>query len=298
MSQVNAIPTVPTTQGYYPSPVVVNVGQTATPSAPTAPTVSGDVRAFTSTSTTADAGPTPIGIGANGPVLPLQAKSIIRGAAKVIPTGTNAAIGAATAIAKNTNGSMLSAVTKAIGDAGEPLFKLSWNLVANVADTIGSLVTFRFGDTIRNVGKIFSDGAVDTGAMVKRLVQPVTLSAATSGGTRLGIGGAIGAGLSTGLKALKSSAIWAIPGAAINAFVDYKYKDQTDPKRLATNFVADVVGYTATGVAGAAIGAAVGSMTMPIIGTIVGAGAGLLLGMAHDKITRPLISDYLRDQLG
>ena len=110
--------------------------------------------------------------------------------------------------------------------------------------------------------------------------------------------GAIGAGLSVGLKALKSSFVWAIPASAINAFVDYKYKDQTDVKRLGTNFAADVVGYTATGVAGAAIGAAVGSMTVPLIGTIVGAGAGILLGMAHDKITRPLISDYLRDQLG
>jgi hypothetical protein len=297
MSTVNG-----TSTGYYPTatanaavptPVTVNVGATPTPAAPVAPQ---DVRAFSSVSTSSS--PTNLGMAANGPILPLQAQAWITGAAKTVPAGTMAAIGAATAIAKNTNGTMMAKVAKAVGDASEPLFKLSWGLVANVADTIGALVTFRFGDAIRNAGKIFSEGAATTGGMLKRLTQPATLTAATAGGTKLGVGGAIGAGLSIGLKALKSSFIWAIPAAAINGFVDYKFKDQTDTKRLGTNFAADVLGYTATGVAGAAVGAAVGSMTLPIIGTVVGAGVGILLGMAHDKITRPLISDYLRDQMG
>lgn len=298
MSQVNAIPGLNTT-GYYPTanaagptPVVVNVNQpSAAPAVPAMPT---DVRAYGSTPS---GSVTNLGVGANGPVLPLQAQAWISGAAKTVPGGTQAAIGAARAIAGNTSAAMSSKVAKAIGDAGEPLLKLSWGLVANLADTIGALVTFRFGDAIRNFGKVFTEGAANTGSLLKRLTQPATLTAATAGGTKLGLGGAIGVGLSTGLKALKSSAIWAIPASAINAFVDYKYKDQTDPKRLATNFGADVIGYTATGMAGAAVGAAVGSMTLPIVGTIVGAGVGILLGLAHDKITRPLISDTLRDMM-
>jgi hypothetical protein len=296
MSQVTS------TQGYFPTanvggptPVVVNVNQQpAAPAAPAVPVMGTDVRAY---GTVGSNSVTNLGVGANGPVAPLTAQTVLSGAAKTVPAGTQAAIGAAKAIANNTNATMAKNVAKVIGDAGEPLLKLSWGLVANVADTVGALVTFRFGDAIRNFGKVFTEAAVDTGGMVKRLTQPASLTMATAGGTKLGLGGAIGVGLSTGLKALKSSAIWAIPASAINAFVDYKFKDQTDPKRLATNFGADLIGYTATGMAGAAVGAAVGSMTLPIVGTIVGAGVGILLGMAHDKITRPLISDSLRDMM-
>lgn len=232
-----------------------------------------------------------------GPILPIKAGQIANIAAKTVPAGTQAAVGAAQAIARNTNGTMVKNVAKIVGEAGEPLLKLSWGLVAGIADTVGKLVTFQFGDAIRAVGKIFSEGAANTGALLKRITQPFSLTAATSGGAKLTLGQAVGAGLSTGLKALKSSFIWAIPASAINAFIDYKYKDQTDPKRLMTNFGADVIGYTATGMAGAAVGAMVGSMTVPLIGTIVGAGVGIVLGMAHDKISRPMISDTLRDMM-
>lgn len=232
-----------------------------------------------------------------GPILPIKAGQIANIAAKVVPAGTMAAVGAAQGIARNTNGTMVKNVARIVGEAGEPLLKLSWGLVAGVADVAGKLVTFQLGDAVRALGKIFTEGAANTGALVKRITQPFSLTAAASGGNKLNMGQALGTGLATGMKALKSSFIWAIPASAINAFIDYKYKDQTDPKRLMTNFGADVIGYTATGMAGAAVGAMVGSMTLPLVGTIVGAGVGIILGMAHDKVSRPMISDTLRDMM-
>ena len=70
---------------------------------------------------------------------------------------------------------------------------------------MGALLTLRFGDALKSVGKIFSEGAFSLGALGKKVAQPLTLTAATSGGNKLGLGQAIGAGLSGGLKALKSS---------------------------------------------------------------------------------------------
>jgi hypothetical protein len=230
-----------------------------------------------------------------GPIAQTGAAGIASLAARVIPAGTSAAVGAATAIARNTNATMVKNVAKVVESAGEPLLKLSWALVGNTFEALGALLTFRFGDAFRSIGKVFSDGALSLGAAGKKLAQPVTLTAATSGGNKLGLGQALGAGLSGGMKALKSSFIWAIPASAINAFIEYKYRDQNDVKRLTTNFAADVVGYTATGMAGAAVGAAIGSMTMPIVGTLVGAVVGVGLGLLHDKITRPVISDALYD---
>lgn len=232
----------------------------------------------------------------DGPILPTKAKSVANAAAKIVPAGTAAAVGAATAIAKNTSAAMSGNVSKIVAEAGEPILKFSWGLVSGVAEIVGNLVTLNFVGAAKAVGNLFTGGAANTAALGKKLAQPVTLTNAVKGGTKLGLGSAVGAGISAGFKALKSSAVWALPAAAINAFVDYKYRDQTDVKRLGCNFAADVIGYTATGMAGAAVGAAVGSMTVPFVGTIVGAGVGILLGMFHDKFTRPLISDALRDQ--
>jgi hypothetical protein len=232
-----------------------------------------------------------------GPIAQTGAAGLAQLGARVVPAGTAAAVGAAQAIAANTNGTMVKGVAKIVEAAGEPLLKLSWALVGNAFEAVGSLLTFQFGRGFQALGRVFTDGAVSLGALGKKLAQPLTLTAATSGGQRLGLGQAIGAGLSGGVKALKSSAVWAIPASAINAFIDYKYRDQSDVKRLGTNFAADVVGYTATGMAGAAVGAAVGSMTVPLVGTIVGAVVGIGLGFLHDKISRPMISDTLYDMV-
>lgn len=233
-----------------------------------------------------------------GPILPTSGAAIAGMAARAIPAGTAAAVGAATAIAGNTNATMGKAVAKIVTEAGEPLLKLSWGLLSNTFEVVGSLITFNFPKAFSAVGKLFKETAFDTAGLFKKITQPFSLTAATSGGARLGLGQAVGAGLSAGMKALKSSFVWAIPAAGINAFIDYKYKDQTDVKRLGANFAADVVGYTATGMAGAAVGAMVGSMTVPLVGTLVGAGVGILLGLLHDKTTRPMISDAIRDSLG
>jgi hypothetical protein len=234
----------------------------------------------------------------NGPVLPTVGPSIAGMISRGFPAGTQAAIGAAQAIAAHTNGTMVKNVARVIGDAGEPLLKLSWELGSNVFGFVGNLITFNFPKAAESFMNIFKSGAVNTGNILKRTVQPATLTAAVSGGSRLNPASALAAGVGVGLKAIKSSFIWAIPSAAIQAFVDYKYHDVTDTKRLGANFAADVVGYTGAGMAGAAAGAFVGSMTMPIVGTLVGAGVGILLGMLHEKTTRPLISDAIRDRLG
>jgi hypothetical protein len=279
----------PGTSGYYgtpaapapaavPQPVTVNVNAyQGTPSVPAMPT---DTTALSTT----------------GAILPIQASKWLNGAAKVVPTGTQAAIGAASAIAANSGRAMQSAVAGLAGK-GEPLFKLTWGIAFNLAGFVGNLVTFQWASAFQKLGSLVKDGFVNTGEIAKRVGTPASLTMATAGGTKASLGQAIGAGLKTGATALKSSFIWAIPAAAINAFIDYKYKDQTDVKRIGTNFGADVIGYTAGGMAGAAVGAAVGSMTMPIVGTIVGAGVGILLGYVHDKTTRPLISDFLHDAL-
>ncbi|MEB3285553.1 MAG: hypothetical protein VKN33_09730 [Candidatus Sericytochromatia bacterium] len=230
-----------------------------------------------------------------GPIAQAGAAGIAALSARIIPAGTAAAVGAASAIARNTNATMVKNVSKAVEAAGEPLLKLSWALVGNTFEALGALLTFRIGDAFKSIGKVFSDGALSLGAAGKKLAQPITLTAATSGGKKLGFGQALGSGLAGGMKALKSSVIWAIPASAINAFVDYKYRDQNDVKRLGTNFAADMLGYTATGMAGAAVGAAIGSMTVPLVGTLVGAVVGVGLGFLHDRITRPVISDALYD---
>ena len=326
----------PPAVGYFPAPAPVAPPAPLAPSAPAAPTFGADQGSWSVptapqaySAPTAPAAPlgygapqpyaaqptgqptapqgyaptayTPTNVGAQnlgqGPIVQTGAAGMVALGAKVIPAGTSAAIGAARAIASNTNGSMVKAVEGIVTSAGEPLVKLSWALLANTFDFLGAVLTLRFGDAARAVGKIFTDGAVSIGSLGKKIAQPATLTAAAAGGKKLGLGQAIGAGLSGGLRALKSSFIWAIPASAINAFIDYKYRDQTDVKRLGTNFAADVVGYTATGMAGAAVGAMVGSMTVPIIGTLVGAAVGIGLGFMHDKITRPMLSDALHDAI-
>jgi hypothetical protein len=234
----------------------------------------------------------------NGPVLPTSGPAIIGAISRAYPAGTMAAVGAAEAIAGRTSAAMAKNVSRVIGDAGEPLLHLSWDLASNVASFFGHAITFQFGPAMSDVGHIFSMGAVDTGNILRRTVEPLSLTSAVSGGARLNPISAVGTGLALGVRAIKSSFVWAIPSAAINAFVDYKYHDVTDGKRIASNFIADVVGYTGAGMAGAAVGAAIGAMTMPIVGTLVGAGVGIALGMLHEKTTRQLISDTLRDQMG
>jgi hypothetical protein len=275
-------------QGYYPTAPVA-------PVAPAAPTLPAPVAYSAPTMPTDQVRVNTVG---NGPVLPTVGPSIGGMISRGFPAGTQAAIGAAQAIAAHTNGTMVKNVAKVVGDAGEPLLHLTWDLASNLFGFVGNLMTFNFPKAAESFANIFKSGAVNTGNILKRTVQPATLTAAVSGGSRLNPASALAAGLGVGLKAFKSSFIWAIPSAAIQAFVDYKYHDQTDTKRLASNFAADVVGYTGAGMAGAAAGAFVGSMTMPIVGTIVGAGVGILLGMLHEKTTRPVISDMIRDRLG
>lgn len=270
----------------YNLPLSGYLPQTTTPVAPTvaptAPTVTGYApTSYAPTSYSA----TSLG---EGPILPLKAQQIANLAAKVVPTGTAAAVGSARILLKSPTW----------GAAAEPLFKLTTSVVGNLIKFVGKAVSFQWDEAFKALVDVFKGGAVNTGGIAKQLSTPITATMATAGAPRAGLGRAIAGGLSTGVQALKSSFIWAIPAATINAFIDYKYRDQTDMKRLGTNFAADVLGYTATGMAGAAVGAAVGSMTMPVIGTVVGAAVGIGLGLFHDKLTRPLISDALRDQLG
>lgn len=280
------------------APVPTGVASTAAPATTAAPvaTATTTARPLTVASTTSGT-VSAQSLGSNGPILPLSADSIFSSATKVVPAATYAAIGSATAIAANTSAAMSGNVAHVVGTMSEPLFALSWGIVSDLANSVGSLLTLNIPGAIANIGRLFSDGFVNTGNLLKRLVSPATLTAATSGGAKLSLGGALATGFRTAGMAIRSSAVFALPAAAINAFVDYKYKDTTDPKRVASNFIADVVGYTATGMIGAGVGAAIGSMTVPIVGTIVGAGVGILLGMVHDKIFRPMISDKIDDML-
>jgi hypothetical protein len=291
-------------QGYFPN---LGAGPAApiAPPPPPAPAAPGFApMAYTPTRTPAAASPqasapvSAMGNISNGPVLPTSGPAILGAITRAYPAGTMAAVGAAEAIAGKTSATMAKGVARVIGDAGEPLLHLSWDLASNLASFVGHAITFQFGPAMTDFGHIFSMGALDTGNILRRTVEPLSLTSAVSGGARLNPMQAVGTGLSLGLRAIKSSFVWAIPSAAINAFVDYKYHDVTDKKRIASNFIADVVGYTGAGMAGAAVGAAVGSMTMPIVGTLVGAGVGIVLGMLHEKTTRQLISDTVRDQLG
>jgi hypothetical protein len=271
-------------QGYYQPVAPQQYAAAPVPAAQQAPQYAGDVRAF--------------GAINNGPVVQTQALPLAGHIMRAFPAGTQAAIGAATAIAAKGGASYVKAVSNVIGNASEPLLRLSWDLASHTFGFIGNLLTFQIGGAMKSLGEIFRTGAVNTGGILKKVVEPVQLTAAVGAAPRLGPMSALATGVSVGFKALKSSFVWAIPAAAIGAFIDYKYKDQNDPKRLISNFAADVVGYTAGGMAGAAAGAFIGSMTLPVVGTIVGAGVGILLGMLHEKTTRPVISDTLRDMLG
>lgn len=228
----------------------------------------------------------------NGPTLPITLQHVADGAAMFVPAGTVAAEGAATSLVG------ASKVAQALGGVGEPLFKLTWGIASDLASVVGSAVTFNIPGIFTNGVKIFQDGFINIGGIAKKLFEPFTMNSVAAGGAKASLGEAIGVGFQTAFKAIKSSFVWAIPAAAVNAFVDYKYHDVTDPKRLVSNFAADCIGYTATGLAGAAAGAAIGSMTCPLVGTIVGLGVGFVLGTLHEKYTRPLISDTIRDNLG
>lgn len=228
----------------------------------------------------------------NGPTLPITIQHVADAAAVLVPAGTVAAEGAAASMVG------ASKVAQALGGASEPLFQLTWGIASDLANVVGSVLTFNIPGVFSNTVRVFQDGFINLGGIAKKLAEPFTMNSLAAGGTKVGLGEAIGVGFQTAFRALKSSFVWAIPASAINAFVDYKYHDVTDPKRLFSNFAADCIGYTATGFAGAAAGAAIGSMTCPLVGTIVGLGVGMVLGMLHEKYTRPLISDTIRDQLG
>ncbi|GEM_PF-5385545 len=219
----------------------------------------------------------------SGPIVQNGAAGLFSTAAKVIPAGSEAALGAARAMLRDPN----------YGQMAEPLLRLTWDLARGTASFAVNLVTFQWPQAIDDLKLIVSTPFVNTGTLAKKLATPLTASADVSMAPRLRGFEAAGTGVGTALGALKSSFVWSVPASLLNAWMDYKYRDQADMKRLGTNLAADMIGYTATGMVSAGVGAMVGSMTVPLIGTVVGIGVGLLLGFVHDRVVRPTVSDAL-----
>lgn len=83
------------------------------------------------------------------------------------------------------------------------------------------------------------------------------------------------------------SALFAVPAAFITDFIDYKL-GKIDAHERNVLIAADSVGYTASGMGGSALGAAIGTTFLgPGVGTVLGIGAGLGLGWAYEKFIRP-----------
>jgi hypothetical protein len=109
-------------------------------------------------------------------------------------------------------------------------------------------------------------------------------------GVRAGVGSAFRhTFLSIGnvARAIGGAAIVAVPISLITNFLDYQSGKINEQQRNAL-IVADTAGYTATGATATLVGGAVGSTFLgPVIGTMVGVGAGFALGWVYEKFIRP-----------
>jgi hypothetical protein len=116
------------------------------------------------------------------------------------------------------------------------------------------------------------------------------MSTIQSGPKTAGVGAAIKYSLfsfSNIGRALASSALVAIPIAIVTNMLDFKAGKVTADQRNAL-MVADTAGYIATGTTSTMVGGALGSTFLgPVIGTVVGVGAGFALGWVYEKYIRP-----------
>jgi hypothetical protein len=107
---------------------------------------------------------------------------------------------------------------------------------------------------------------------------------------KVGVGESFGRSfLSLGniFRSIGSSALVAIPMSLLTNFLDWKSGKISTDQRNAL-FVADAVGYTATGAGSSLIGGMIGSTFLgPGVGTIVGIAAGFGLGWVYEKFIRP-----------
>lgn len=138
--------------------------------------------------------------------------------------------------------------------------------------------------------------------MTKGMAAAKTSAAksAFTDGVNVGVGGAFRhtfLSLSNVAKAIGSSAIVAIPMALITNYLDFSAGKITKEQRNAL-FVADSVGYTATGATATLVGGALGSTFLgPIVGTVVGVGAGFALGWVYEKYIRPRWGKWVHDSM-
>jgi hypothetical protein len=88
-------------------------------------------------------------------------------------------------------------------------------------------------------------------------------------------------------RALGGAAIVAVPIALVTNFLDHQAGKITEQQRNAL-ILADTAGYTVTGATATLVGGAIGSTFLgPVIGTVVGVGAGFALGWVYEKFIRP-----------
>lgn len=88
-------------------------------------------------------------------------------------------------------------------------------------------------------------------------------------------------------RAIGGAAIVAVPISLVTNFLDYQAGKINEQQRNAL-IVADAAGYTATGATATLVGGAIGSTFLgPVVGTVVGVGAGFALGWVYEKFIRP-----------
>lgn len=98
-------------------------------------------------------------------------------------------------------------------------------------------------------------------------------------------------------RAIGSSALVAIPMSLITNFMDW-HNGRINEQQRNTLFVADSIGYTATGaVATLAAGATAATFLGGFMGTAVGLAAGLGLGWVYEKFIRPRWAEMVHSAL-
>lgn len=98
-------------------------------------------------------------------------------------------------------------------------------------------------------------------------------------------------------RAIGSSALVAVPMSLITNFMDWR-NGRINEQQRNTLFVADSIGYTATGaVATLAAGATAATFLGGFMGTVVGMAAGLGLGWAYEKFIRPRWAEMVHSAL-
>jgi hypothetical protein len=98
-------------------------------------------------------------------------------------------------------------------------------------------------------------------------------------------------------RALFSSALVAIPIAIITNMLDFKAGKVTADQRNAL-MVADTAGYIATGASSTLVGGMIGSTFLgPVVGTMVGVGAGFALGWMYEKFIRPKWGEWVHSAM-